>query len=187
MDSIYLPTEVDLALKEKFFFPERHLFGAVATIQKSYPCVRTMRIYDINKEGCPVLLTHVASNKWKEFADHPYVSINMVSENKLVQMIVRGMLQLDTPNSAFDKAKRYWNMVRPDVKKIYDPAHTVGDLFCKANVLNIPQEIPDTFGIACVIPEFWELLLLDSEYTNSLRYQFHLANSKWQKQRVHVG
>jgi hypothetical protein len=78
-------------------------------------------------------------------------------------------------------------MVRPDVKKIYDPKHMIGDVFSKIDTLQIPKSVPDIFGIACVVPAFWELLYLDSEYTNSHRYQFHLKNGQWQKLRINVG
>ena len=183
----YLPEEVHSVLKEHFFFPEKNLFGSVATVQNTFPRIRTMRIYDIDKKGCPVLLTHVASNKWQEFIHNPCVAISMVSETKLVQILVQGKLQLDTPLSSQDKAKSYWVLVRPDVKKIYDPAHAVGVFFDTLNDLSIPNDPPETFGIACVIPEFWEILHLDPEYTHSSRCQLLLKQGAWKKQRIHVG
>lgn len=181
----YLPIELSLALKEHFFFPEKPLFGAVATVQQHTPRIRTMRIYEIDGEGCPILLTHVASNKWKEFQESPQACINVVSENKLVQLIVQGHLQLKSAQN--DKALHYWNLVRPDVKKIYDPKHTVGAPFSQAEVLTIPESVPESFGMARLLPEFWELLLLASDYPNSERYQFKWRENRWQKQRIHVG
>lgn len=185
--SFYLPTELVELFKEHFSFPDKPLFGSVATIQNQHPCIRTMRIYELNHEGCPILLTHTGSNKWKEFVNHPQVSINIVSENKLLQIIVSGHLLLDTSESACEAAKRYWSMVRSDVKKIYDPAHKIEEIHFEASDLTIPQEVPDTFGIACVVPNFWETLHLENEYIKSHRYQFHLKEGSWQKQRIHVG
>ncbi len=182
-----LPAEVGLALREEFSFPVKHLFGAVATVRDNHPSVRTMRIYEVTPQGWPVLVTHTGSNKWKEFVQHPHASINLVSENKLVQLIVFGALRLDTIGSGFDRVNPYWKMVRPDVKKIYDPAYTLRDVYSEVEGLTIPRDAPDTFGVVHVIPSFWEVLHLGSEYTRSHRYQFHLSNGKWQKQRVPVG
>lgn len=181
-----LPPELDVVLKEQFSFPEKHLYGSVATIGNNHPRIRTMRIYAIN-HGCLILITHVESNKWKELVHHPYLSINMVSENKLTQLIAFGSVILDTPKSASNMAKQYWNMLREDVKKIYDPRHAMGKSFCEVNNLAIPQDVPDTFGIASLNPSFWEILHLDSEYTKSRRYQFQVKNGAWQKQRINVG
>lgn len=94
---------------------------------------------------------------------------------------------LDTSESASETANRYWNMVRSDVKKIYDPKHKIEEAYFESDDLVIPQETPNTFGIACVVPSFWEALHLDSEYTKSRRYQFNLKEGSWQKQRIHVG
>lgn len=146
-----------------------------------------MRIYEFNQDGCPILLTHTGSNKWKEFVNHPQVSINIVNESKLLQIIVSGRLVLDTSESACELSKRYWNMVRSDVKKIYDPKHRIEEAYYESDDLAILQEIPNTFGIARVVPGFWETLHLENEYTKSHRYQFCLKEGSWQKQRIHVG
>ncbi len=184
----YLPKELAELLKDRFSFPDKPLFGAVATIQGGQPRVRTMRIYEFNQEGCPILLTHTGSGKWQEFLSQQQVSINIVSDNKLLQIIVSGRLLLETAESAPEKAKQYWNMVRADVRKIYDPNHKVGEAYHNEKVdLTIPNEAPNSFGIAYVVPTFWELLQLESEYTHSRRYQFHLKEGSWQKQRIHVG
>ena len=183
----YLPTEIVELFKDNFSFPDKPLFGSVATIQNQYPCVRTMRIYEFNQEGCPILLTHTGSNKWKAFLNHPQVSISIVSESKLLQIIVSGHLILDTLESACDKAQRYWSFVRSDVKKIYDPAHNIGEAYFEPNELAISQDAPNTFGIVCVIPNFWETLQLENDYVKSHRYQFHLKEDYWQKQCIHVG
>ena len=66
--------------------------------------------------GCPVLLTHIASSKWKEFSGCPYASICMVSESKLVQLVVRGKLTLETGRQML-KSGAYWERVRPDVRR----------------------------------------------------------------------
>lgn len=183
----YLPIELAELFKEHFDYPEKLLFGSVATIQNNYPRIRTMRIYEFNQDGCPILLTHTKSNKWKDFINHRQVSINIVSEGKLLQIIVSGHLVLDTSESAYETAKRYWNMVRSDVKKIYDPNHKIEEVYCESGNLIISEEPPNTFGIACVLPSFWEVLHLESEYTKSRRHQFHLKEGSWKKQRIHVG
>jgi len=183
----YLPVELAELFKDHFAYPEKPLFGSVATTQNQSPRIRTMRIYEFNQDGCPILLTHTESNKWKEFRNHPQVSINIVSESKLLQIIISGHLILDTSKSACEIAKRYWKMVRLDVKKIYDPHHKIEEAYFESDDLLIPQELPNTFGIAHVIPDFWEALHLESEYTKSRRYQFHLKEGSWQKQRIHVG
>jgi hypothetical protein len=104
-----------------------------------------------------------------------------------LQIIVFGTLLLDTPTSSYEKSKHYWNRVRPDVKKIYDPLHKVGEVYSEEPHLVISQEVPDTFGMACLVPTFWETLHLENEYTKSHRYQFSLKDGSWQKQRIHVG
>lgn len=185
--SSYLPRELVELFKDHFSFPDKPLFGSVATIQNLHPRIRMMRIYEFNPEGCPILLTHTGSNKWKEFINHPQISINIVSESKLLQIIVSGHLLLDTSESACEKAKRYWNMVRQDVKKIYDPTHKTEEVYVEPKDLTIPQAAPNTFGMVCVVPNFWETLHLESEYAKSYRYQFHLKDGFWQKQRIHVG
>jgi hypothetical protein len=183
----YLPIELAELFKDHFAYPEKLLFGSVATIHNNCPRIRTMRIYEFNQDGCPILLTHTRSNKWKDFINHPQASINIVSESKLLQIIASGHLVLDTSESAYETAKRYWNMVRSDVKKIYDPRHKIEEAYCETDDLIIPEKLLNTFGIACVVPSFWETLHLESEYTKSHRYQFHLKEGSWQKQRIHVG
>lgn len=114
--SSYLPRELVELFKDHFSFLDKPLFGSVATIQNLHPHSHDA-YYEFNPEGCPILLTYIRSNKWKEFINHPQTSINIVSESNLLQIIVSGHLLLDTSESACGKAKRYWNMVRPDVKK----------------------------------------------------------------------
>jgi len=183
----YLPSELHTALQEHFSFPSKHIFGSVATYDHASPHIRMMRIYDIDKEGAIVLLTHVNSGKWREFTHHPYVAINLVSENKLVQMITRGPLQLLTPQHNAKQLQPYWDMIRPDVKRIYHPDYQVSAPFTPTHHLSIPQELPITLGIARLVPDFWELLVLDSDYVNSQRYQFRKKEGQWQKQRITVG
>lgn len=65
--------------------------------------------------------------------------------------------------------------------------HRIEEVYYESDSLTIPQEAPNTFGIACEIPTFWETLYLESEYTKSHRHQFHLKDGRWQKQRIHVG
>jgi hypothetical protein len=146
-----------------------------------------MRIYEFNQEGCPILLTHTKSNKWTEFLNHPEISINMVSESRLVQIIVSGHLVVDTLESNDQAANQYWNRVRSDVKKIYDPRHRIEEVYFESDELIASEKTPDTFGVARLVPSFWETLHLDSEYTKSHRYQFFLKEGCWQKQRIHVG
>lgn len=183
----YLPPELAELFKDQFSFPDKPLFGSVASIHNHSPRVRTMRIYEFNQEGCLILTTHTGSNKWKEFVSNPQVSINIVSENKLLQIIVSGHLLLNTAESKPEMAQRYWGMLRPDVKKIYDPKCKIKEDYSEPDELIIPQEVPHAFGIVCVVPAFWETLHLESEYLNSHRYQFHLKEDSWQKQRVHIG
>jgi len=130
-----------------------------------------MRIYEFNQEGCSIFLTHTGSNKWKAFLNHPQVSISIISESKLLQIIVSGHLLFDTSESACEKAQRYWSMMRSDVKKIYDPVHKIGEVYFEPNDLAIPHNAPNTFGIVCVVPNFWETLELENEYVKSHRCQ----------------
>lgn len=183
----HVPRELVELFRDHFSFPTKPLFGSVATIHNQQPRVRTMRIYEFSGDGCPVLLTHTGSNKWSEFVKHPLVSISFVSDSKLLQIIVSGRLVLETADSARADAARYWNMVRADVKKIYDPAHKIEQTYVEPMDLSVPKSPPSTFGIACVIPHFWEALQLQDEYVNSHRYQFILKDNDWQKQRIHVG
>ncbi|MBS4168991.1 hypothetical protein [Parachlamydia sp. AcF125] len=185
--TLYLPIELVELFKDLFAYPEKPLFGSVATIQNHCPRIRTMRIYEFNQDGCPILLTHTGSNKWKEFVNQPQIFINIVNESKLLQIIVSVQLVLDTSESAYETAKRYWNMVRSDVKKIYDLKHKIEEAYCEFDDLIIPEETPNTFRIACAVPSFWEALHLESEYTKSHRYQFYLKEGSWLKQRIHVG
>jgi hypothetical protein len=65
-------------------------------------------------------------------------------------------------------------LARADVKKIYDSAHKTEEIYFESNELTVPQEAPNTFGVVCIIPNFWETLQLENEYVKSHRYQFHL-------------
>lgn len=187
----YLPKEVSIVFEEYFGFPKQPLFGVVATIcmdnGMTVPQVRTMRIYDFDQDGCPILLTHVLSHKWQELINHPYLSINMVSDNKLTQVIVCGKVQLDTPQTAPERAKRYWSLIRPDVKKIYCQDYAIGQAYRETQNLTIPLDAPNSLGIARLSPNFWEILKLNPEYVESNRNQFHLNNGEWQGRRIHVG
>jgi len=186
-----VPFLILTTLKEKFAFPKQPLFGAVSTINMEGPIliphVRIMRIYDFTEEGQLILLTHTESHKWSEFSHHPHISIAMVSENKLTQIIVNGKLELATIGTSREQAKHYWTMVRPDVKKIYDPSHKIGGPYQNASALQTPSIVPETFGIARITPSFFEILHLDSNYVESDRTQFQLKEGLWHRQRVAVG
>jgi len=183
----YLPHELAKLFTKHFSFPENPLFGSVATIKNDFPRIRTMRIYEFDKKGCPILLTHTGSNKWKEFSQHRQVSVNIVSESKLLQVTVSGHLTLATTETDFEAAKHYWSMIRPDVKKIYDSRHKVGEAYSELSDLAISQEPPKTFGMAYIIPSFWETLHLEDEYAKSCRYQYRLNENTWERQRIQVG
>lgn len=184
-----MPVESEIAqvFQKHFLFPHKPLFGAVATVCGDQPRVRTMRVYDFDQDGSLILTTHTDSNKWKDFTSTPKVSVVFVTENHQVQVIVNGNLRLETATSADTAIKEYWDQVRTDVKKIYDPHYVVGGVYQKGAQLCVPPTPPSTFGVASVIPTFWEILHLDSEYTHSQRYQFSLCQGNWQKQRVQVG
>jgi pyridoxine/pyridoxamine 5'-phosphate oxidase len=182
-----LPTELAEVFQKQFSFPQKPLFGAVATHQATQPGIRTMRIYDFDREGCPILTTHTGSKKWGEFVSHPHVSIVLVSENQLVQVIVSGKLRLDTIHTARELATHYWDRVRPDVKKVYDASYRTGDDYQEIGPLFAPVDVPTSFGIVSVMPSFWELLHLESDYPLSQRYQFHRQGEGWAKRRVNLG
>jgi hypothetical protein len=181
-----LPAEIKIIFKEQFSFPERMLFGSVATLKAGEPNIRFMRIYDINHEGCLILLTHTDSHKWKEFKKAPSVSVALLSENKQAQIIVRGAVKLDNPHTTPNAARKYWPLVRLDVKKIYDPSHLVEQPYSEQK-LQVPDQAPITFGIATLVPTFWEVLELTLDYTSSVRTQFRYEDGVWQKKRVNVG
>jgi pyridoxine/pyridoxamine 5'-phosphate oxidase len=185
MTKRFLPLEVEKSLNS--LYKDGFLFGVVASSQGTAPNIRMMRIYAVNEEGCPILLTHMHSQKWKEFSKHPHVAVCMVSEDRLLQVLVRGSVELSTIQSAPDQAKHYWSLVRADVKKIYDPAHLVGEPYAPFPALKSPIEVPESFGILCIRPTFWEILSVNTEYTESHRIRFELKEGMWQKHRIFVG
>lgn len=182
-----IPVEIDKIIANHFGFPAKPLFGAVATLDNGKPNVRTMRIYSFN-EGCPILITHRDSKKWKEFTICPEVSICMVSENQTTQIIVQGMLQHLSTDQDMGKLTTYWNLVRPDVRKIYSPIYKVGVEYNPCINPVAPVQPPTALGVASVIPYFWELLQLEpTDYIFSQRYQFHKTENGWKKQRIAIG
>lgn len=183
----YLPAEIQTTLKQRFYFPEQPLFGTVATLKANAPQVRTMRVYDVDSHGSPILLTHTGSNKWEEWMRASSVAICMVSGDKLTQIVVRGEVILTTPAEVREQAQFYWDKVRSDVKKIYDPAYAVGELYRSVPLLKILERPSPTFGMVRILPSFWELLELDQEYVESKRYQFHVQGAAWECKRLNVG
>jgi|GEM_PF-2849901 len=178
---------VNSILSKDFNFPNQPIFGAVSSVLMynglAIPHVRLMRIYDIDENGSPVLITHTGSHKWQEFASHPYISVVIVSDNKLRQLVVNGRLEL----SKREKAQEYWFSVRADVRKIYDPSYQIEGVYEACAHLKAPMDVPDTFGVVTLIPEFWEVLELSDDYLESNRVHFQWQAGKWDEQRVAVG
>jgi hypothetical protein len=44
------------------------------------------------------------------------------------------------------------------LQKIYDPAHKIEEIYFESNELTVPQEAANTFGVVCIVPNFWETL-----------------------------
>lgn len=180
----YLPHEIDNILKTVFNFPNSFLFGTVASVEGSAPKLRTMRIYALDAAGCPILLTHTQSAKWKEFQNNTHICICFLNENKTFQILLRGKVILETSS---EHRQEYWNLVRSDVKKIYDSRYVLNAPYQPLGPLTILKEPPETFGIAKVMPSFWEVIEFKADYVESPRYQFSINQGDWEKQRIHVG
>ncbi|MCC5832080.1 MAG: pyridoxamine 5'-phosphate oxidase family protein [Chlamydiales bacterium] len=171
------PDNISLLFKEKFNFPANLLFGVVATQGMRVNC-RTMRIYDLDEQGRIILLTYTGTKKWEEMLKHPTVSICMVSDDKLTQLIASGNVVLETKRKAPEKAEYYWEQIREDVRINYDPADPP---------LKAPEKVPETSGIVTLHPDFWESLELAVPYTASRRVQYRLTPEGWTKEEARLG
>lgn len=181
------PEAVLNVFKEQFEFPAKTLFGVVSTRNQEGTNVRMMRIYDINQNGHVILTTHTDSLKWSEFAATFRVAICFVSEDKRTQVILRGTIKLDTPQSLPEMSAMYWGRIRPDVKMIYDPVYNVDRPYQITPPLTVSEKVPKTSGIVTIMPDFWETLELTIPYTESRRFQFKLASTGWSQEQMNVG
>lgn len=183
----YCPHHIVRLLEEKYNFPSYPLFGVVATRTNEGVNCRTMRIYDLDEQGRLILLTHTGTKKWKEMRACPVLSICLVSNDKLTQVIVSGNVTLETKKEAPQKAERYWGQIREDVKMNYDPVRAPDLPFGEYPHLKAPDEVPETSGIVTVHPDFWESLELVLPYTASSRFHYRPAPQGWTKEKMNLG
>lgn len=172
-----LPDDIENSLRKDFHFPEEMVFCQMATLSKNRPHVRTVRLYDIEKDKGLIFVTHTSSKKWDELKNHPSVAVCFLHPDYKIQLRAECDVSLLNYSSAPFLAEKCWNMVREDVKKIYHHDESEKPLL----------NIPDCFGLIIAVPHLCEYLFTDSDYPNSMRYIYTKDPKKsWVRKRSAV-
>lgn len=156
-----LPFDIENSLKKDFHFPEEMVFCQMATQSKNGPHVRTVRLYEMEKEKGFIFVTHIASKKWDELKNHSKTAICFLHPEYHIQLRAECDVTLFNYQSAPFLAEKCWKMIREDVRKIYYPDDKENE-----------GQIPDCFGLIAAVPHVCEYLCVDSDYPNSIRYVY---------------
>ncbi len=180
-----LPNDIEASLRMNFHFPEKLLFCQIATQAKDCPNVRTVRLYGIEKDRGLVFITRKTSQKWRELKNNPKMAICFLHPEHQIQLRTKCEVSFLDYGLAPDCAEKYWNMMKEDVKKIYNDQYTPNVAYQGIEQLGVPQKIPDCFGLIVAVPYFWEYLFVDSNYPTSVRY-IYTKNSQEEWVRQHL-
>jgi uncharacterized pyridoxamine 5'-phosphate oxidase family protein len=170
-----LPLDIENSLKKDFHFPEEMVFCQMATQSKHGPHVRTVRLYDIEKEKGFIFVTHTASKKWYELKNNFNMAVCFLHPEYHIQLRAECHVALFDYKSAPFLAEKCWKMIREDVKKIYHDDR------------QDERQIPDCFGLIAGVPHICEYLCIDSDYANSIRYIYMKDSSQgWLRKQTLV-
>lgn len=180
-----IPDEIEKSLKNDFNRSDNFLFFQVGTESSGFPHIRTMRLYGIENEYGLIFLTRDTSRKWSDLKNNPHIAICILHPEYKLQLqaecVVKGA-NFHAEPALFEK---YWKMVRTDVKKIYHENYIPNVNYQERKETDVPAVVPENFGIIMAMPHFWEYLLINSNYPDSIRYQFiKKTDGEWIKSHL---
>jgi general stress protein 26 len=171
-----LPQPIEDCLKGWFSFPKDDVFCQVSTMSRNQPHIRTMRLYDITKEGFPVVITSTDTRKWQDCELNSQAALCLFHPIH-GQLIMEGQVHLKTSKHEIDSIQRYWEMLPPYWQDFYRSKASDRD--------QSTDKIPDSFGVIVLEPQFWEILeICSTDYLQSSRSQFHLIDNCWHMSKV---
>lgn len=159
----------------------------VGTCDDQGPVIRSMGMFALMEDRCPLLITHTGSRKWHQLTERPDVSLCCVNASKTVQIVVRGRARLHDKKTSLRLLDQYWPQVPDAVWSVYAQPSTDGEYAPPRpdQVFNGP---PDAMGLIEVIPWQWETLIFDLErYVDSQRVRYEVSEGQWQAVRWKVG
>ncbi|MBI2641528.1 pyridoxamine 5'-phosphate oxidase family protein [Candidatus Roizmanbacteria bacterium] len=179
----FMQSEINRTLKTNFDFPHSPVYVQVATSVNNIPTIRTLRLYDVSKEGEMIFLSHTQTRKWTDLSKNPYMTVHALDKDNN-QLISSGRATLHIP--AEDKNYiNYWENLTQDDKKLY-AGPPPNQKLETAPPFFVPEKVPATFGVIIMKPNFYEWYEVDwQDLTKSTRTQFLFGQHRWVKKKVH--
>jgi len=185
MNEKVIPQEVASSLETDFKLEDSVIFCQVSTIANGMPHVRTVRLYGIENEYGLIFLTRTTSRKWQDLTSHPHLAICILHPGIHIQLQAECTTRLVYSDNNPQLFKKYWSMVKMDVKKIYHDDYVPNVDYQQGKETDIPTVIPHSFGMIMAMPHHWEYLLVNDNYPDSIRYQFNKnTQGEWVKLRL---
>lgn len=175
--SKHLPVTIQNLLISVFSFPEKILIGQLANRTAEGPWQRSLRIYGIEDGFGMVFITHRSSRKWEQIQNDNLVSVCLVSSDYRVQITARCHVSVLCKEGHENLFRKYWEMVRTDVRKFYLDSHEALD----REALKEPGQ---NVGILAAVPIYWESLVLEDEYLESKRFQYEKQKGTWKESQI---
>lgn len=152
--------DVGELLNNWFDYPNKRLYCQVSTTSSRVTHIRTMDLYHLTEDGYIALLSRTDTRKWNDLTNNPNISICIANLGH-GQITVEGSASLKTAENDFDIASYYWNNHLDQYWR---------DFYLKRSDRHC-NEIPSSFGVIIVKPDFWEILELDvNDYSKSSRF-----------------
>lgn len=185
MDERIIPKEMASSLETDFKLKDSIIFCQVSTIANGMPHIRTVRLYGIENEYGLIFLTRTTSRKWQDLKHHPHLAVCILHPETRIQLQAECTTTLICSDNNPQLVKKYWSMVRMDVKKIYHDDYVPNVDYQQRKETDVPPVIPTSFGMIMAMPHQWEYLLVNDNYPDSIRYQFNKnTQEKWVKLRL---
>lgn len=179
-----MPKEIREVFRSNFAYPESSVYMQVATSSNDIPTIRTLRLYEISKNGELIFLSHTQTRKWIDLAKNSRIAVHGLDKYNN-QLLSSGDASLVIPADSI-KYKFYWDKLGDDGKKLYSgPAPN--QKMENDPPYSIPKKIPLTFGVIIVRSNFYEWYQVNwKNLIKSARIQLFFKKDKWIRQRVHA-
>ncbi len=179
------PSEIISVLENDFKFQNNLIFCQMSTVRNDTPHIRTVRLYGIEDQLGLIFFTRKTSKKWQDLSHNSRLAICLLHPEYRIQLQAECTAKLIGVNDNPVLFKKYWSMIRDDVKKIYHDDYVPNLDYQQRKETEIPSSIPDSGGIIMASPHYWEYLFVNDNYPESIRYQFtHHAQKGWIKSHL---
>lgn len=165
-----IPQDVKDHLITWFNFPDSDIFCQVSTLANMQPHVRTMKLYDVSKNGTVIFITSTTTRKWKNLQSNPSIAICLFQTNK-GQVLIEGVATLHTKLDSPTITRHYWQQMPEEWRQFYLSHDTKTPS---------SDNIPASFGVIEVTPSLWETLEINQkDYLKSIRKQYKMVVDIW--------